>query len=160
MDHEHLHLLINEEIYQIGNDSFESPDMAVQVPEKKPEIKQTSTVQESTKTPSDPKSVSARIDEVIPVAIFHETTEESELILLQKIIDACGLETTSYQVFANGFNKEVKFKKALVFVSSSKSYYEPIPYQKSHILCSRPLKEIQNNQQEKMKLWTALKNYL
>jgi len=161
MDRDHLHLLINEEIYVISDDKAENQETE---DVSKTTVEEISTVSESapeplTKNiPSTPEVPKTEVAEtVIPVAVFHESSESHELELLQKIIDACNLETGSYEVFANGFSKEVKFKKALVFVDASKSFYQPIPYQGSQILCSKPLSEITTNQQEKVKLWNALK---
>ena len=163
MDKEHMHLLINEEIYLVKEDAQAStvsenaplPEKAAESKEQKPEVV-TPKVEEEIILETAKAETS---ETTIPVAVFHESTTENELDLLQKIISACKLEPDTFQVYANGFNKEVKFKKALVFVASSKSYYTPIPYQGGEILCSRPLVEIQNNQEEKVKLWSALKTF-
>ena len=170
MDQNHLHLLIDEEIYIIGKDAESTEEkvetspgenLAVAEPEeeqsppeevKRGHIEETPTIPE---TPIEPEK-----EKVIPVAIFHESSSESEIELLKKIIEACKLTPDQYEVFANGFNKEVKFQKALVFVAKAKTFYTSIPYQGSQILCSKPLNEIASNQQEKVKLWGALKEYL
>ena len=161
MDQEHLHLLINEEIYAIGKEAKVSPDESQETisdvaPKKDKEIKR-GHIEE---TPSIPVAMEESTEKVIPIAIFHESSSESDLELLQKIIGACKLSPEQYQVFASGFNKKVQFKKALVFVASAKKFYESVLYQDGQILCSKPLSEIANNQQEKAKLWGALKVFL
>ena len=166
MNSEDLHLLIHEEIYAIkahsGEQSEEShEDIAIhrqevveeKISEKAPDVPVVDTSKPSEEAPSNER-------DVIPVAIFHEATSNNELDLLQKIIAACGLEVDQYTVFASGFNKEVKFAKGLIFVSAAKKFYEVIPYQTSQILCSKPLDVIASDQNEKVKLWNALKRYL
>lgn len=164
MDKEYLHLLIDEEIYLIEEDKAGEESAVVEVSEDTPP--ETNEKVEASKehvdeTPHIPKvKVERPIEQIIPFAVFHESTNEEEIALLQKIIDACKLNPNEYQVFANGFNKEVKFKKALVFVPTAKAFYEPIPYQKSEFLCAKPLNQIVGNQKEKAKLWKALQAFV
>lgn len=163
MNREDLHLLINEEIYLIKDDAKGDQIMAeTDLPSETRKEEAPSPPSEVQKVAEPATVVPEKVkveEDTIPVAIFHESSDDSELELLQKIISACKLEPDSYQVFANGFNKEVKFHKALIFVASSKSFYAAIPYQGSQLLCSKPLKEIAQNQQEKVKLWGALKTF-
>lgn len=162
MDPENLHLLIHEEIYVINENQVESSSKEERVSDITQESPKTELEHKIVeKIPVIPqKSEITENEKVVQVAVFHESINESELELLKKIIEACKLTPDQYEVFANGFNKEVKFKKALAFVASAKKFYEPIPYQESQILCSKPLNEIANNQQEKVQLWSALKEFL
>ena len=163
MNREDLHLLINEDIYLIQDDIKGDQIIAETnhpTENQKEEVHGPPSEVQGVVEPATMVPEKVQVDErTIPVAIFHESSDDSELELLQKIISACKLNPDSYQVFANGFNKEVKFHKALIFVASSKSFYTAIPYQGSQLLCSKPLKEIAENQQEKVKLWGALKTF-
>lgn len=163
MNREDLHLLINEEIYLIQDDAKDDQIVLETDPTAENLNEEAPNPPSEVKKVVEPAAVvpeKVQVEErTIPVAIFHESSDDSELDLLEKIISACKLESDSYQVFANGFNKEVKFHKALIFVASSKSFYTAIPYQGSQLLCSKPLKEIAENQQEKVKLWGALKTF-
>ena len=163
MDKEHLHLLIDEEIYIVGEDEAQPAVATEPTAEPKEEVTETveTPAEHVEETPPIPQvKVEKPIEQVIPFAVFHESSNEAEIELLQKIIDACKLNPADYQVFANGFNKEVKFKKALVFVPQAKAFYEPIPYQDSQFLCAKPLDQIAGNQQEKAKLWKALQAFV
>ena len=154
MDRDHLHLLINEEIYLINQDEVEgAPEPSAPPMEAVDTVVAEPAKEEES---AEPAPVS---EKVLPVAIFHESTKESELELLNKIIDACKLDSGSFEVFANGFNKAVKFEKALVFVERAKKFYASVPYKGGEILCARPLSVIIHDQQEKAKLWGALKSY-
>lgn len=182
MDKEHLHLLIDEEIYLINEETHDAGVMqeADQEDTKKMAIDENNESHSTTihidqeelhhphkeETPKIPEvhhhytPAEEKESQPIPLAIFHEASNDAEIALLQKIIDACNLKTEDYQVFANGFNKEVRFTKGLVFTSTAKKYYTPVPYQKSQFLCSKPLNEIINDVREKGKLWTALKSFV
>jgi len=170
MDKEHLHLLINEAIYLIPTEHGDSGKTEADALEDKTktenlesekilEEKKAGTIDEEyPSTPAEP-TIDPELSP-LSLAIFHESTSEADIQLLQKIISACKLETDSFEVFANGFNKEVKFEKALVFVEKSKAFYEPISYQDGQILCSKPLHQIAVNQGEKAKLWAALQKFV
>jgi len=168
MDPEHLHLFINEEIYVLSDKSApekendKNEDTKVKEEPVVVEVKEEEISKDhQEETPSIPDvQVDVQTHDKISLAIFHEATNPSEVELLQKIIEACNLEKSKYQVFANGFNKEVTFNKALVFVSKAKAFYEPIPYQESQILCSKPLSVLSNDPQEKAKLWGALQKFI
>lgn len=164
MDPEQLHLLINEDIYII-EENGEEPEASTNVDqmEKMPEEPVSDPIAEKTiETPRviPNEDLVKPMAKTIPLAVFHESKSEEDKELLQKIIEACKLAQGSYEVFENGFNKEIMFRKALVFVEKSKAFYEPIPYQKSEILCARPLGIIAANQEEKAKLWSALKQFV
>lgn len=176
MNKEHLHLLINEEIYLIPSKENEDVDNSAQEALQSAPVAENESKEEETtihieqeelvhdhhdETPHIPKVKTLEEKEaLIPFAVFHESSVPEEIELLEKIIGACNIGSDKYQVFANGFNKEVKFEKALVFVSQAKAFYEPIPYQNSQFLCSKPLSELNTNKQEKAKLWNSLKDFL
>lgn len=193
MEKQHLHLLINEEIYRIGGDEVAETtiegtiqkeeiveeevdktrnndvDATSQVSELEPEsIKEEAKQSETPEIPK-PTKESPKIPEMktqeevvteIPLAIFHDSTNPAEMELLQKIIDACKVPSDDYVIFKNGFDQSVKFKKGLVFVPKAKAFYTPIPYKNSHFLCSKPLSDLANDQQEKGKLWVALQRFV
>ena len=158
MDKEHLHLLINEKIYLIDEEERRT------ISQEDTKIEhQTDSSQTFSEKPEDvhPEARDENPNErVVPLAIFHESSSEPDLELLQKIIEACKLEKDSYTVFGNGFNKTSKFRKALVFVAKATIFYEPIPYEESQILCAKPLSQISSDQQEKKKLWQALQKFI
>lgn len=162
IDSENLHLLIHEEIYVIGNrhkDIAKNPAYTSNKPLSADHQKETKQgLMEE--IPTIPVTNEKAEERIFPVAIFHDSSDKKDLELLRKIIDACKLIPDQYEVFANGFNKEVKFKKALVFVAAANQFYVPIPYKGGQILCSKPLNDIAANQQEKVKLWGALKGYI
>lgn len=205
MEKQHLHLLINEEIYRIGgdeaisisetkpiaeevvNDSTAEPTqvsepepaplakqeekLAEEQPAPKPEPTQkeeptiekpaiSKPTQESPEIPVRKKEEPTEEPKKIPLAIFHSSTNQAEMELLQKIIDACKVPKEDYTIFENGFDQSVSFKKALVFVPEAKAFYTPIPYKNSHFLCSKPLANLASDQQEKGKLWVALQQFV
>lgn len=187
MEKQHLHLLINEEIYRIGGDEVlsataeesnteevkvevkeDATDDATLVAEPAPEpiVPKEEKLVEQPATPKstqDSPEIPTRKKEVpkeISLAIFHSSTNLAEMELLQKIIDACKVPTEDYTIFENGFDQSVQFKKALVFVEEAKGFYTPIPYKNSHFLCSKPLAMLAQDQQEKGKLWVALQKFV
>ena len=189
MKHEHLHLLIHEEIYRLPEDrklvkmvEETIPDVEVekqptQVAESEPEI-----VKEPVPKPEEsrqkggepepivvanvesesPKILIQEIEEPeeIPFVVFHDSTDPTDQELLQKIIDACKLPQDQYKVFGAGFDQSVQFRKALVFVPEAKVFYTPVPYKDSEFLCSKPLTDLAKDQNEKAKLWGALQKFL
>ncbi|WP_370089701.1 hypothetical protein [Ekhidna sp.] len=186
MEKEHLHLLIHEEIYRLSSDEVITGEAVVEEmstsenlqenevaePESEPIAKQedakgeTETVNKD-ETENEPKQESPAIPihEVeepteIPFAIFHSSTDEDEIALLQKIIDACKVPADDYKIFGNGFDQSVRFKKALVFIEKAKAFYSPIPYKGSEFLCSKPLTDLAKDQNEKAKLWGALQKFV
>ena len=171
MDQEHLHLLINEEIYRIQDEPVLREEEKEEILEDSPSVREPETIkmdqselehEHHEETPHIPevKTLSKEKEHVIPFVVFHESSDPAEIDLLHKIIAACNLDQGQYQVFANGFNKEVKFEKALVFVTTAKAYYTPVPYKDSQFLCSQPLQVLVNDQQEKAKLWAALRTFV
>lgn len=183
MDDQHLHLLIDEDIYVIQDEQANGEGEKVLAPDPQDKSEQRADESEEEKdlaihidppkedeeyheeTPKIPEvhhheELATEEDTIIPLAVFHEASANDEIELLQKIIDACGIEKDQYQVFANGFNKEVKFKKGLVFVAEAKAFYTPIPYKESEFLCSKPLSVLKADVQEKGKLWNALKSFV
>ena len=192
MEDEHLHLLIDEEIYIIPEDTRENDsvtkhtkavkDLADEVSEETSSMKNSeglsiehaSKNQDSDGDSKDPKDENVEVsaesptipnhqeiaNEEIPFAIFHSSTNDSDIELLNKIIAACKLPENQYQIFAGGFNQNIKFKKALVFVPEAKAFYTPIPYKNSEFLCSKPLDQISGDVQEKTKLWNALQSFV
>ena len=180
MDREHLHLLINEDIYLLPQEEKTlklnkeqvsiSEITANEHPEITPDSKQIAPEESEKEVPEEtPKipelqpireEVAPPVQKPIPLAVFHESDNDAEIGLLQKIINACKIPEENYQVFANGFNQEVLFDKALVFVAKAKAFYAPIPYKGSQFLCSKPLSVLINDQQEKAKLWAALQKFV
>ncbi|MBC6401624.1 MAG: DNA polymerase III subunit psi [Ekhidna sp.] len=162
MNKTHLHLLINEEIYRINREQNGGIPPKDAIVEHKTEDAQISSKEQQNGHLEEVAEIRNKKPEehVIPLAIFHDSSSEPDLQLLQKIIDACKLEKETYTIFGSGFNKELKFDKALVFVAKSKTFYEPIPYREGQILCSKPLGQISNDQQEKAKLWGALQKFI
>lgn len=184
MDPADLHLLLDEEIYLIQEETSaeqiesslpqqeEAARPAVDAPQEEEDVPTAKAGAEDTPVeaplPPQPEAATSAqdaeqakaSDPIIPVAIFHETTSQADLALLDKIISACKLDHGTFQIMANGFSKEVTFQKALVFVEKSKAFYEPIPYRDGQILCSRPLHQIAVDQGEKAKLWGALQQFL
>lgn len=170
MEKEHLHLLIHEEIYRLPADQTDNEVNASENTSK--EVKEPAQVSEPqpeytekvlVKDEKESKTVEIPAVEQpkeLPFAVFHSSTNEQEVALLHKIIAACKLPADEYQIFEKGFDKSVKFKKALVFVSEARAFYSPIPYKGSEFLCSKPLSDLNSNQQEKAKLWSALQKFI
>lgn len=141
MDVSDLHLFITEDLYLIR--------------EKKAAVTTAPTERNDPAVlPGEQKSAP------IPLAIFHASDDKEDRALLDKIIQACKLSDGDFQLFDGGFDKEISFEKALVFVAEAQTYYEPVKYQNSQILCARPLSEIATNKEEKSKLWGALQTFL
>ncbi|MEO9481894.1 MAG: hypothetical protein ABJG47_00520 [Ekhidna sp.] len=117
---------------------------------------------EKEQEPESPKIPSNEVEEPseIPFAVFHSSTNASDIELLHKIILACKLPEDQYKIFSGGFDQSVQFKKALVFVPEAKAFYTPIPYKESEFLCSKPLHQISGDVQEKGKLWEALQKFV
>lgn len=183
MEKEHLHLLIHEEIFLLPQDKIAEEETvneekevqestAVAEPEAELIVKpeeakadpdtETKDIPEEELKQESPEIPVKEVEEPteIPLAIFHSSTNEAEIELLQKIIDACKVPADEYKIFGNGFDQSVQFKKALVFVPEAKSFYTPIPYKGSQFLCSKPLSILAADKNEKAKLWGALQKFL
>jgi len=173
MEKEHLHLLINEEIYRLPDESVveeyaeaNTETESLQVAESEPEpivndekVEPQDSLQEDSEGPAKQEKPTKTTEEW-PFAVFHSSSNEQELELLHKIIAACKVPTSDYKIFDQGFDQSVKFKKALVFVPEAKAFYEPIPYNGSEFLCSLPLAKLVQDQNEKAKLWGALQKFV
>lgn len=192
MEREHLHLLINEEIYLVSQDENTADEskihtvdknvesktitskeselkIEIQKEEKSDEKEEKKQTEASKKTPAhiETQQESPEIPHhdlgdpgEIPFAVFHSSTNESDIELLHKIIDACKLPDGQFKIFGGGFDQSVHFNKALVFVPEAKAFYTPIPYKESEFLCSKPLDQISGDVQEKAKLWGALRKFV
>ena len=173
MEKEHLHLLINEEIYRLPDESVieeyaeaKTETETLQVAEPDPEPLVNEEKAEPQESPQDVSEGPAKQEkhpetpEEWPFAVFHSSSNEQELELLHKIIAACKVPNSDYKIFNQGFDQSVKFKKALVFVPEAKAFYEPIPYNGSEFLCSLPLAKLVQDQNEKAKLWGALQKFV
>ncbi len=162
MKKEHLHLLIHEEIYQVPEKETTHYQQEVKetllVSEPEPMVEQEEEKQreEPTKTPMQEGEASKKW----PLAIFYQTSNPAEIDLLHKIIVACELSSENYQVSSNGFDPSIHFNKAVVFSPTATAYYIPIPYKDSQFLCSKPLADLIKDQQEKTKLWNALRKFI
>ena len=183
MEKEYLHLLINEEIYRISDQSeykglvnepqnqlayeqetVQSNEVAELVADqennsRKEEQEPHKANKEHHDTPEIPNITVGEIEE-LDFAVFHSSKEKAELDLIHKIIDACKLAEGTYKIFGDGFDESVQFKKALVFVNTGKKYYEPIQHKMGSFLCSRPASVLMNDQNQKIELWNALKAFL
>ena len=187
MQKEHLHLFIHEEIYRLPADEI-IDDKDVEVSEAapiEPSNERTTDLVEKSENSSteevlgsdqqvEPQSTEeiksetnmkepvqeSETLEQLPFAVFHNSSNEDEIQLLQKIIDACKVPPEDYKIFNSGFDQSIKFKKALVFVPEAKAFYTPIPYKNSEFLCSKPLSLLIQNQNEKAKLWGALQQFV
>jgi len=160
MEKEHLHLLIHEEIYQLPEDQTSQKDYTETAEPSivaKPEPEAVTTIQEDV---SIQENGAEDHSKEIAFAVFHDSVNEGEIVLLHKIIAACNIPDEHYQIFNTGFDQTVKFKKALVFVPEAKAFYTPIPYKNSEFLCSKPLSQLASDQNEKAKLWGALQKFI
>ena len=182
-----MHLLIHEEIYLLSQDEIIKDESTVDVSEEvqessqlaEPELKSIAEKKDESNSEEQPTNEDNReqeqepiqeppeipITEVeepeeLPFAVFHSSSDEAEIDLLHKIIDACKIPGDQYKIFSNGFDQEVKFKKALVFVPEAKAFYTPIPYKGSEFLCSKPLADLAKDKNEKVKLWGALQKFV
>lgn len=162
MQEENLHLLIHEDIYLIKEETavtettVSSSDQGQMENTLKPTI-----VNENLPESTDEKQGGVlETHDKLPFAIFHSSTNEDEIALLNKIIAACNVDEANYSVFNNGFDRSVNFRKALVFVDKAKAFYTPIPYKESEFLCSRPLSVLMTTQSEKALLWKAIQQFV
>ncbi len=151
MKTEHLHLLIHEEIYSINSlSSISSPIEAESSNLGEQPNQETKSDEGITETP------------LIPVGFYHTSNDPSELRLLKKIIDACKIDSATYQIFGNGLQKYVS-KKAIVFTSENIPniiFYQSIRQNEMEILYSRPLTALMQSQEDKAKFWKALQTFI
>ncbi|MEQ9404390.1 MAG: hypothetical protein RIM99_12430 [Cyclobacteriaceae bacterium] len=156
MEKEHLHLLIDEEIYLIqenaGNGSLIESDHAVESSRPEAVGSQSPVKQDATeiKTPDAPSA-----PEKISVAFIHNSDNPEELELLNKIIGACNLDPSTYKILKQG--EEISFSKGVIFTDSSDSYYQSKIQGEATILNSKPLHVLINSKEDKVQLWAALK---
>ena len=137
MKNEHLHLLINEEIYLVDSRQStvdSSPDKVIE-----------GAKQEAEDVESIPE---------IKIAFIHNSEKPEELELLNNIIAACKLNAQDFKVLREG--EPIRYEKAVIFTTSSKSYYERSKTSEGELLHSRTLAELNSSKEEKGKLWSAL----
>lgn len=153
MENEHLHLLINEEIYVIEGqatseklqENIEKPTVSSPQPDK---------VIESTK--GEVKEVESIPQ--IKIAFIHNSDKPEELELLNKIIGACKLNSQNFKVLKKG--EPIQYEKAIIFTNSANSYYQSSRTPEGEVIHSKPLTELNSSPEEKGKLWSALKEFL
>jgi len=154
MENEHLHLLINEEIYAIESQAS-SDQLQVDSEESIVDNQQSTEdpVIEKINTNSQTQST-----EKINIAFIHQTNNPDELDLLNKIIGACKLETQNFKVLKEG--EPIQFEKAVIFTDSASSYCIPSTTTEGEIMYSKPLNILYHSPEEKRKLWGALQEFV
>lgn len=145
MKDEHLHLLINEEIYALDSSKL------------KVDSGQSEVERNQTEVDSSRQSVQVS-EESVEIVFIHDSTKPDELELLAKIIEACKLKDGTFQVAKSG--AEPNCKKAIVFTDEAKVYYEIKAEENRHVLYSKTLRELKESTDEKGKLWNKLKEFL
>lgn len=142
---EHLHLLIDEEIYIVETQEEPKAEQTTPKVELKPEPK----------SEEEEKTV-----KMLEFGFFHNNEGSEAEELLNKIIVACKFSTDRYQVFSDS-SMVTSCKKAIIFTSKPKTYYQWLPFnEKTSIMYSLSLGQIANSQTDKAKLWKALQEIL
>ena len=96
----------------------------------------------------------------INYAFFANVGNDQEQILLDKIIQACALPTSSYKIKPLEALSGFTFDKAIIFDNSKNSFYKPETHTKGHIMYARTLSVLSQSIEDKKALWAALKDYL
>ena len=178
MKKEHLHLLIDEEIYSINplpavNNKSDAPI----VEDKELRVASMDSIERSVdKIVEGTNKIAGGTDKVaggkstaettevpkstptIKFAFIHDTDRPEELNLLNKIIGACKLDNSEFNIFKT--NEEIPFEKAVVFTTSASAYYQSSKIETSEIMYSQPLHILINSKEEKGKLWGALQEFI
>ena len=128
MEKKYLHLLINEEIYVLEKGS-KTQDTDASYEEK-----------------------------TIPIAFIHQSSNQTELELLDKIVAACKLGSKDYKILQDSNN--MPFKKGVIFTSEATDFYHPVRESGREILYSKPLETLMKRKEDKAKLWESLKKFL
>ncbi|MEP5612423.1 MAG: hypothetical protein ABJP45_09250 [Cyclobacteriaceae bacterium] len=155
MENEHLHLLIDEEIYVVESQGTsdklqaESGQSIVdnQQSEKRPAESPQSALTEKTES-----------IQTIRIAFIHSTDNQEELDLLTKIIGACNLNESNFKVVRE--DEQITFQKAVIFTGKANTYYQQTATEVGEIMYSKPLIELQTSKEEKSKLWSALQEFV
>jgi hypothetical protein len=133
MKREHLHLLINEEIFSIESDQLKVGSG------KTIDTGQTDAISQ------------------VKIAFIHNTLNEEELVLLNNIISACKIESSDYQIMIA--DDVLSYQKAIIFTDSVTEYYIPVTTETGEVIYSKPLKVLNDSKEEKGKLWNVLKDF-
>ncbi len=154
MKSEHLHLLIDEEIYliksqgdklQVASDKLEAEDLSVDSPQP--------SVESDAKT-----SISNSQIEKIQFAFIHDTDKQEELDLLNNIIAACKLDSKDFRITKK--DKAPNYENAVIFTSEANQFYSSTQVDNTKILYSKPLAILLNSKEEKGNLWGALQVFV
>ncbi|MEP1097283.1 MAG: hypothetical protein ABJG78_19360 [Cyclobacteriaceae bacterium] len=161
MESEHLHFLINEEIYavkpQTNHDKSHvdhvqsSVDAGVSTVANKEPLKGSGAEKTDTNLQVQPI-------EKIKIAFIYQSSNSDELELLNKIIGACKLEAQDFKVFKEG--ESAHFEKAVIFTDSASSYCIPSTKAEGEIMYSKPLNILFHSPEEKRELWGALQSFV
>ena len=161
IDKEHLHLLINEEIYLIDSSQskVESEKSEVEGVEEKVERIEEKVESEKSKVErSEVKVENGEGKEKVNVAFVSNSNNGAEMELLQKIIGACNLEEGDYKISQS--DEPATYEKAVIFTEKASIFYQPTVENDSIVLYSKPLNELMHSKEEKGKLWGALKTFI
>ncbi len=158
MKNEHLHLLIDEEIYLVKSLVSKPQATSDELQEKELKVdSQQSTADSDTKDPSI-EAIENHSIEKVKFAFIHNTDSQEELELLNNIISACKLEPADLKIIKEG--EEIYYKNAVIFTNEAAQFYSVSEVDEAQVLHSKPLNTLLNSKEEKGKLWSALQEFV
>ena len=99
--------------------------------------------------------------EKVKFLVACQSLNEEEKTLLEKILKAIGISEEEYELEVGSTKKITNYQKALIFAEKPfGEFYKVKDYKGSEILSSKSLSQIKDSNQEKSKLWNALKSWL
>jgi hypothetical protein len=144
-----LHFLIDEEIFLIEKE--EKSDPVVQGETKNPE----------NEVKENPKKVEVEIpkSQTTKLLIALESINDAEREFLTKIMAAINLSDEEYKIVTT--TKDIpNYPKALLFTKNPKfTLYEVYNFRKTELLTALSLGQLMESNEEKRKLWMALKKW-
>jgi hypothetical protein len=93
---------------------------------------------------------------IIEFAFFHNSQNQEEIELLDKIIAACKLTPDQFKIIHSLDTSSLNFNKGIVFKEKAPNYYS----QSGNVIYSKPLKVLMNSKTDKAELWGILKKLI
>lgn len=110
---------------------------------------------------TETRCVDPEVTDTYPLAVIAIDISEKETILLESILSALKLGvsdvllTTTF--VSKSSNRWVIFAESFQLQSMRLVFYQPCKVQDSTLVLAQPLSVLDNSQEEKQKLWKALK---
>jgi DNA polymerase III psi subunit len=151
IDPNHLKHIITEDLYLVDDQQNRSEPGT----DSNSDIEKTSTVP----TPSIENEISSQ-ETTVKLLVAAETLDETEKELLIKILRAINISENEFRLEVGSTALVTSYEKAIIFSSKpAGTFYKLSKYKNTEILSAKPLRVLNESKEEKLKLWSALKQW-